>query len=155
MDLHALRAGGFMDDKDKVQAYISLYMQQMERYNKTQDIEWKANFGIWTLLAGSIYLAAKERVIVSPCLTAIVLAVLVSVHFGWLLAIHSSEAFDKKLWVKYRNDALLLVHSGAKLVPDVRPWYREPLWVLLEVGMTAVLSLVLFSIMFWRLTAPK
>lgn len=33
-----------MDNKDKVDAYINLYKQQMDRYNKAQDIEWSELF---------------------------------------------------------------------------------------------------------------
>jgi hypothetical protein len=86
--------GGSMEEKDKVEAYISLYKQQMERYGKTQDIEWKGNFGVWALLAGASFLAAKEPVTLSHCTTGLVLWLTVVVHGIWLHNIHSSERFD-------------------------------------------------------------
>lgn len=140
-----------MNDKERAEIYLSLYRQQMERYCKTQDVEWKANFGVWTLLAGAIYLAAKDTVAISGCLTAVILIGLVSVHCAWLLAMHRSENFDKRLWVQYRGKALRLADPDHHGSDDFRrDWWAEVIWLLLEVGMTIMLSVVLFSMLLWR-----
>jgi hypothetical protein len=139
-----------MEEKEQVQAYISLYKQQMERYGRTQDIEWKGNFGVWALLAGASYLAAKETVTLSRLTTGTVLLLTVIVHFGWLLNIHNSERFDKRLWVEYRRWALDIIRPGHGEEPFRHSWLKEFVWILLEVGMTTILSLVLFALLFWR-----
>jgi hypothetical protein len=115
-----------MEEKEQVQAFISLYKQQMERYGKTQDIEWKGNFGVWALLAGASYLAAKEPVTLSRCTTGVVLLLTVIVHGGWLLNVHSSERFDKRLWVEYRRRALDIIQPGHGEQPFEHSFLRSP-----------------------------
>lgn len=145
-----------MDDKDRVEAYINLYKQQMERYKNTQNIEWKGNFGVWALLAGAIYLASgKEGATVPLSVAAPVLLLVIAIHLGWLISVHSSEEEDKKLWVQYRGKALRLLQHGGGTQADgadwvKRPWYKELIWLVLEVGMTASLSVTLFAILYWR-----
>ena len=88
---------------------------------------------------------------ISHGLTELGLIVVVAVHWGWLLAIHHSENCDKKLWVQYRGKALLLADPEDHSLRDGgRPWYKELVWLGLEGGMTAILSLILFSMLFWR-----
>lgn len=145
-----------MDDKERVQAYISLYKQQMERYTKTQDIEWKGNFGIWTLLAGAIYLAATRPTTISRPLAGSVLIVLTALHCGWLWAVHSSGEIDKGLWVEYRGKALLLLDARSSASSKhKRPFWKELVWLCLEVGVTAVLSLILYAVLFWQASGAK
>jgi hypothetical protein len=140
-----------MNDRERAEIYLNLYRQQMERYGRTQDVEWKANSGVWTLLAGAIYLAAKDIVAISRCLAAVILIGLVAVHCAWLLAMHRSENFDKGLWVQYRSKALRLADPDYH-GPDNfrRDWREELIWLLLEVGVTIMLSVVLFSMLFCR-----
>jgi hypothetical protein len=144
-----------MSDKEKVEAYISLYKQQMDRFGKTQDVEWKGNFGVWALLAGAIYLASgKEGASVPLSVAAPILLLVIVIHLGWLKSVHRSEEVDKRLWVQYRGKAIRLLQpvvtpdDGADWIE--RPWYREVFWLLLEVGMTAILSAALFAILYWR-----
>lgn len=141
-----------LEPKDRVAAYISLYKQQMERAAKTQDIEWKGNFGVWALLAGAIYFAAREHVVALSCRkTEVMLALVIIVHTLWLLRIHGSFAFDKKLWDGYRTKTLEIIEPGATQgKPYKRSWFAESVWILLEVGMTTILSLVLLVILFFR-----
>jgi hypothetical protein len=141
-----------MDDKDQVDAYINRYKQQMDRYSRTQEIEWKGNFGVWALLAGAVYFAGTNRSIAIPlCFIGPMLLVLTLVHMGWLLNIHSSERFDKKLWAEYRLRASQIIQPNA---PDEgtfkHSWIKEAVWILLEVGVTTLLSLALLALLFWR-----
>ena len=114
-----------MSQNDRVEAYIELYRQQMDHYHKTQQVEWKGNFGVWTLLAAAIYLASEKPIAANHCIVAaiivpfIVVVVAVSVH-GWCLyKIHCSEECDKKYWARYRREArLLLLPGGGRLPAD-------------------------------------
>jgi hypothetical protein len=141
-----------MNDKERAEIYVSLYKHQLDHYERTRDVEWKANFGIWTLLAGAIYLAAKETVTISRPLTAVGLTGVIVVHFFWLLAVQRSESSEVRLYSEYRHKALLLVDPEDRRPSDLRryPWYKTLVWLVLEVGMTTILSVGLFSMLFWR-----
>jgi hypothetical protein len=143
--------------KDKVDAYINLYKQQMDRFNKTQDVEWKGNFGVWAMLAAAIYFAAKESVDVSRGLAALLLTLISLVHCGWLLFVHDSQRIDKSLWVLYRNKVaaeLGCAKEQQEILSDSQ-WYRnrplrEFFWTSFEIGMTILLCVLLFVMLFFR-----
>jgi hypothetical protein len=143
-----------MDEEKRVRAFIELYKQQMERFRQTQEIEWKANFGLWTLLAGAIYLAKEKIIAIPTCLITISLLFVFFVHVGWLQRIHGSQQFDKKLWVRYRGEALSLLRAGQdpEVLEDEKHWqtnrWTELTWRALEVGITFLLCAVLFTILF-------
>jgi hypothetical protein len=143
-----------MDEKQwRVEALLSLYKQQMEHYHHTQQVEWKANFGVWTLLAGAIYQLPKEGIHICPCVASIVvliivLLIIVVVHAWWLCKVHSSEVCDKKLWIRYRAEALALIRGIDAPKEREEEWNRslkdKVLWLVLEVGITILLCAVLF-----------
>ena len=143
-----------MDEDKRVQAFIDLYKQQMERFRQTQEMEWKANFGLWTLLAGAIYLAKEKIIAIPTCPAAFFLLLVLGVHFGWLHRIHASQQFDKKLWVRYRREALSLLRVGqdSAVLEDEKQWetglWTELTWRSLELGITLLLCAVLFIILF-------
>ena len=56
---------GSMDDDKRIQGFLDLYKQQMQQFRNTQGIEWKANIGYWTLLAGANYFVAQHSVWIS------------------------------------------------------------------------------------------
>jgi hypothetical protein len=150
-----------MSVKEKVEAYISLYKQQMDRFNRTQDVEWKANFGVWALLAGSIYFVAQRSVILPSCLVAIILVAFCVVHCGWLLFIHDSQRIDKDLWKLYRRKAaeILICDVEQEKLLSHSEWYRGPrirelLWTSFEVGITALLCLLLFVMLHKTQLSP-
>ena len=104
------------------------------------------------MLAGAVYFAGTSRNIAVPfCFIGPILLALTVVHMGWLLNIHSSERFDKRLWAEYRHRALQIIQPN---VPDERAfkhsWIKEAVWILLEVGVTTILSLALLALLFWR-----
>jgi hypothetical protein len=136
-----------MGEKDKVDAYINLYKQQMDRFGQTRDIEWKGNFGIWGLLAGAIYLAAKEHVRIALWVAICILAALWLVHLMWLLAVHASEHDDKERWNRYRSKALDIMWPGHGEGPYKINKWGEIRWLLLEAGITAILSCVLVMLL--------
>jgi hypothetical protein len=138
-----------MNDSERVQALLDLYKQQMGQFQHTQDIEWKANFGIWTLLAVSIYVATTKSVrIHRGCLAFVALLIVVVVHTVWLLFVHSSELADKQLWSRYRLEALAIVrnahtehkHEGL----FCRSVMREFSWLSVEMMITTLLCLFLY-----------
>ena len=139
-----------MDDEQsrRVDALLRLYKEQMEHFRHTQDIEWKANFGIWTLLAAAIYIVvvAKEPVgIHRGWLVPVFLGFAVALHGSWLFMVHCSEVADKKFWTSYRADALRMVSLAHKdEEPWKRQWWQELLWLALEVGVTFLLCVFLF-----------
>lgn len=138
-------------------AYISLYKQQMDRFSNTQTVEWKANFGIWALLAGAIYFAAQKSVSAPKGWVILVLCCVFVVHFTWLRLIHDSQQLDKDLFSLYRRRAAQIL-GCEKEQEDLlarskwyrRPWVRlrELVWTCLEVGMTGLLCLLLFVMLF-------
>lgn len=145
-----------MTPEKKVDAYIALYKQQMERFGKTQEIEWKGNFGLWAFLAGAIYFISDKKEFSLPLGASVgILLAIIVIHWAWLKAVHRSQEVDKKLWVQYRGKAIRILQpegispeDGAVWVK--RPWYRELFWLCMEVGMTVMLSGALFMIMHWR-----
>jgi hypothetical protein len=143
-----------MDEEKRVQAFIDLYKHQMERFRQTQDIEWKANFGLWTLLAGAIYLAKEKIIAILTCPLTFLLLFVLLVHVGWLQRIHRSQQFDKKHWVRYRSEALSLLRVGhdPAVFEDEKQaqtnLWTELTWRALEVGITFLLCAVLFIILF-------
>ena len=137
-----------MDEEKRAQLFVDLYKQQMEHYHHTQTIEWKANFGVWTLLAGAIYLAKERFVSIPPCYALIILGIAPAIHGFWLYKVLASEQTDKKFWVRYRQEALLLLRS-TPVLPDEQQWERgigtTILWLVVEVGVTFLLwALFLF-----------
>jgi hypothetical protein len=129
-----------------ISVYLELYKQQMERFHQTQEIEWKANIALWTLLAGAIYLAKDHNLGVPKCFVYFAATGIVLLHCCWLVKVQSSEHIDKVLWMRYRSDALALLRPGKcprkhETEADDRGW--TPLWLLLEVGMTTILAALL------------
>ena len=117
----------------------------MDRFTQTQAVEWKGNFGVWTLLAGAAYLVAKEHVYVPLYLAAALLLLLNAAHVGWLKFIHDSEQFDKKLWVHFRTKALQAIPTE---VVGNEHKHNEAVWDLFEGGITAILSVALFALIY-------
>jgi hypothetical protein len=138
----------------KVEALLDLCKQQMEQFRHTQQIEWKANFGIWSLLAGAIYIVAKEPLSahISRCYAALVLLVAIFIHALWLLKVHHSEVSDKRLWTQYRAEALPIIRDSKEALPEhEKPWERSPgeeiAWLSLEVTVTIILSAFLVAML--------
>jgi len=145
-----------MDETQRsvLEGFLNLYKQQMEHFRHTQQIEWKANFGIWTLLAGAIYIVNKEVVHIPHrgwpmAVVLILLFAAASLHLLWLLKVHRSEIADKRFWTRYRADALQVIRGGSTdtLDEDERPWNRKPSdelqWLALEVMVTVFLCVFL------------
>jgi hypothetical protein len=143
-----------MSEEQQAQAFIAWFKQQMERFNQTQQVEWKGNFGVWSLLAGAIYLAKDKSITIAanfPCLAVIILAVVFLCHLVWLLKIHDSQRVDKRLWVRYRGEALTLLRGGAALRKDEteseRTFLQEATWLTTEAGITLVLCVLVFILL--------
>jgi hypothetical protein len=45
-----------MEDAQRVTGLLELARQQMQRYHELEELEWKINFSVWTLLGGVAYL---------------------------------------------------------------------------------------------------
>src|SRR5580658_6410202 len=106
-----------MNEEKRAQLLVDLYKQQMEHYQHTQTVEWKGNFGIWTLLAGAIYLAKEKPTSIEPLYSWVVLVTAPILHFLWLFMVLRSEQFDKRLWVQYRKEAVELLR-GRPALPE-------------------------------------
>jgi hypothetical protein len=123
----------------------------MERFRQTQAVEWKCNFGVWTLLAGAIYFVAQHPINIRSCIALVILSVFVILHGCWLYKIHQSEQFDKVLWVRYRKEALRLLHGDSGVYEDEtkskRSFRDEATWLLMEVGITLLLCALLLSVL--------
>jgi hypothetical protein len=134
-----------VDEEKRVESFIDLYKQQMEHYHHTQDVEWKGNFGVWTLLVGAIYLAKERFISVTLHCAVAILVAAVGVHALWLCMVLRSEQTDKMLWVRYRGEALKLLR-GAETQRDEQRWERGAwtltAWLVSEVGVTCLLCLV-------------
>lgn len=130
-----------MEEEKRAELFVDLYKQQMERFHQTQEIEWKANIALWTLLAGAIYLARDHCLGIPRCVAYIAAFVIVLLHGCWLGKVHSSEHIDKILSTRYRSDALLLLR-GSLLKHEGETGERifAPLWLALEIGMTLILA---------------
>jgi hypothetical protein len=148
-------------------SYLRLYERQMAHYEKTQDVEWKGSFGVWALLAAAIYWAAQNAAKLPPAHVDRCLVsggyVVAALHAVWLWLVHDSEAFDKRLWSRYRRAAReMLSTTGVRrdeIEPEIRGfwkwlvWFlRRLAWIALEAGVTLVMASVLAS--FLRQASP-
>jgi hypothetical protein len=125
----------------RIQAYLELYKQQMERFRQTQEVEWRANISLWTLLAGAVYIAKDHHLGIPRCVACIAVIVISLLHGWWLHQIHKSEQTDKIFWTRYRSYALLLLRADLREDEKEcakREWAGS--WLLLEVGMTLILA---------------
>ncbi len=128
-------------DEERVQAYLNLYKQQMDRFRQTQEVEWKANISLWTLLAGAVYLARDHHLAIPHCISYTAALVVALLHGCWLCQVHSSAQIDKILWTRYRSEALLLLRGSLRKHEEEvveRKW--APSWLLLEIGVTLILA---------------
>jgi len=149
-------------DKVKLDAYISLYKQQMERFNNTQGVEWKANFGLWALLAGAAYLVADKSIAISHWAAFLILNVVWMVHLLWLVFIHDSQQIEKDLFVLYREKAAKIVgcaEDQKKVLNNPQmfrenPGVRKSVWTSLEVAITFLLCALVFVMLFYRTPPP-
>ena len=136
-----------MEDEKRVQQFLTLYKQQMQRCRDTQGVEWKANFGVWTLLAGAIYFAAQHSIHVTHFAAGSMCIGTFVIHAWWLVKIHYSEEADKELWVRYRREALSLLLGGQthRLRHEnysPRTWWKETQWLIVETWPTPVLAAI-------------
>jgi hypothetical protein len=138
-----------MDDEKRAKLFVDLYKQQMEHYQHTQTVEWKGNFGIWTLLAGAIYLAKDKVPTIRPLYALVVLVVAPALHLLWLFMVLKSEQADKTFWVRYRQEALEILR-GTPALPDEtvskRGKLRTFIWLASEVGVTVALCVALLFV---------
>jgi hypothetical protein len=136
-----------MDTSKKLDAYISLYKTQMEHFRNTVQIEWRVTFAAWTLLVALTY-AVADKGIQLPGLAWTVLLVPI-LHTFWLCLIQGSEDVDKSLWVSYRRKALDILGCPATNTDSwtKRPVWKHAIWILLESGVTLLLSLVALSLL--------
>lgn len=152
-----------MDDEKRVRGFLDLYQQQMQQFRDTRGTEWKASIGFWTLLAGANYFVAQHPFSVPFCCAFFICLLTVVMHGWWLVMIHRSEQFDRKLWVHYRKEALqcLRSHDANSSVKDAtalpppedednakRGFGRELLWLVPELWLTIALS----ALLYWFLT---
>ena len=135
----------------QAEAYVRLYERQMSHYEKTQEIEWKGSFGIWTLLAAAIALALQHPAAIPHEAWRVVLMGVVTVHVFWLLFIHRSEEADKALWSRYRDRAEELLgratpQAGSEWWRGLDWVARRVIWIAMEAVVTAGMALLLWSI---------
>ncbi len=151
-----------LKNEDKLKAYVDLYKQQMLHYEKSQDVEWKGSFGVWTLLVGGVFLAwqnfgSENPALFNPWIALVIAGLPVLIHFFWLFKRHKFEEFDKKLWSRYRAEArtILLTSEadGDAKLPDDELEYQglsfldRLKWLVLEVGVTLGLALTLWFLL--------
>lgn len=132
-----------MDEEKRAQLFFELYKQQMEHYRHTQIVEWKGNFGVWTLLAGAIYLAKDKFLVIPHPYPWLILIGTPALHLLWLSMVLQSEQADKKFWVRYRKEALELLRGGPAMRDETishRGKLRTIIWLVSEVGVTLALS---------------
>lgn len=134
-----------MDDDKRVQGFLDLFKQQMQQRQNTQEIEWKANIGFWTLLAGANYFVVQQHVSISLCWAVFMCLLTIGMHGWWLYMIHSSEEDDKELWIRFRREALLLLRTpGSPQNEDENRTRRsEWPWLIPELWLTLALSVLL------------
>ena len=153
----ALPAGNLPDEvkTHRIDTYLRLYERQMTHYEKTQEVEWKGSFGIWTLLAAGIALASSTEarshlgVSASSWWLWMFSPVAAALQWLWLCLVHESEEEDKKLWCEYRNNAVELL-GGKKTCYKGRPPGKEMWWQLPGAVVTLLLSGALIWILLHR-----
>jgi len=134
--------------KDRVEAYLKLYERQMAHYENTQGIEWKVNIGVWTLLAAAT-VWASDNTATTTTIPAwgwwVAVLLVVAGHWLWLWLMHRSEEEDKKFWCQCRTEAWKILGAASLPAWEGRPWWKEALWLISEVGVTAAMAIVLLS----------
>jgi hypothetical protein len=130
--------------KEVADGYLRLYERQMSHFEKTQEVEWKGNFGVWTLLAAAIAWASQRPEETWPVVpTLVVLVLVVAGHALWLYLIHGSEQRDKAFWCKYRDAAERLLGRTIPEPPKPRTRWRALRWFASEWFVTLALAVVL------------
>jgi hypothetical protein len=136
-------------DKEKLDAALRLYAGQMDHYHKTQDVEWRGTLAAWAFSAGTLAATfQKEAHIGGWRLWSLLVLAIPTCHALWLRNVHASEEVDKKLWIRYREDAGRI--AGLTPTPSYqkRTAWTEAAWLLVEAGPTLALGLALISRLF-------
>ena len=86
---------GGLSAKDKADLYVALGKSAQERLNVHHSVEWKINFGLWTLfVAGAVLLARydSEWELAAPAciLLSVITVALIDVYWRWWLP-HSHQ----------------------------------------------------------------
>jgi hypothetical protein len=137
-------------DETPVKALLDLCKLEIEHEEHMQQIEWKCNFGIWTLLAGAIYIVTKEPVQMSRSWTGACLSVLTILHVCWLYGVRRSEEFDKESWTDHRSRVLRLI-GAAETEKDSRGWTRSLLHRVLWLSVEGMMTFLLCAFLFFSL----
>lgn len=134
-----------MDDDKRAQGFVDLYKQQMQNRQSTQEVEWKANIGFWTLLAGANYFATQHHICISLRCAAFICLLTVIMHGWWLYMIHLSEEADKTLLMRFRGEALQLLRTAGspEHEDENRTERSEWQWLIPELWLTFALSALL------------
>ncbi len=86
---------------------IDMYKVQHERFHKTQDLQWKFNISLWTLMTAAIYFFNeyyKSNDKIAPSGTWILVIVFFLTHTFFALIVQNSLAVTKAVWIKILDD---------------------------------------------------
>jgi hypothetical protein len=128
-----------MDDKEKVDALLRLLDSHLKHLCQTRDIEFKVNISLWTVIvAAGYFLYGKVRIHGLNWYGYIAVSVVVvCAHtYLWMFPIQKSEDTDGDSIRFYRSEVEKLTEVASSR-PHPNPSGR--LWIVFEVGMTAVL----------------
>ncbi len=152
-----------MDDEKRITGLLEMASQRMKRFRELEEIEWKLNFSIWTLLGGLAFLWVTGHMTMpawlkSPC--AFLLAPIPALlpHGVALFMLHRQEQTEAKFRNHYRDQAEELL---SKVIPKVKFQYvgglryRDWIWMGWELFVTFTLSEAVLLLMRTATSTPK
>ena len=137
-----------------VDNYLELYKTQLSRFSQTQNIQWRVNYGLWSLIVvGGAFLVRQnhEFDIILACFIAFFIFLL---HLVWSYRVQDSLNIDKKLFVAYRIkvEESMNDDTSSKILNAHKAERNEfllgtTIWIIVQVSFTFILMLSIIVIL--------
>jgi hypothetical protein len=142
-----------MTSEQVARAYIELSRQLYAQHRDRRDLEWRVHLPLWTLLALTAYLAVTNNRHLGT--TALLIFLIIPIHFIWIMKIHRGELRDITLSIRYRDTALRILGAFEPLVPPFeskallridRVFHSYGWWLVADFGPTILISVVVYML---------
>jgi len=133
---------------------IEIYKVQHSKFQKSQDLQWKFNIAMWTLIAAGIYFVGNRTFKVNGWDIPIVLLLIICFalsHRQFAKLNQRALGVGKAIWgtilIKLQsNDCSDIKVDFKKISEDFKLTPRDKKWIFFQVFATVVLLTVLFIV---------
>ena len=113
-----------MTEKDKIDIYMELFKEYLNRFDLRRSYEWKFNIALWTSILIWIGISLREDIAIESCGQKLMASMLASVHliiffvfsFLWSGFLHKSNKYDKDFAFEYKKAIDLYMSSPREYV---------------------------------------